>query len=295
MTDTPDLRDQIADALNNASDRPDDERLPDDRHSEHKYHWRCLVCRGDVDALAAAAADRVAPLLAAKDRENADLRRDLRDARAALAELQETAQAIRLSESAAIHNVNLLLWLHAEASWRLSEEIRTNPGPTQWAYDQACAALHKHRARGDDAERERDEARAEVDLGIRQRDAAVEDVERLRAEVERLRAELAQIRDVQPCTECGATGPCGIECLTTDPAQPPLPSGLAGLAARHLAAQCGDRTVHDGHDWVNQHGRDRRCGGVTSLTEIFGEPKPRRDERINPAGLYTEPTDPGGA
>lgn len=42
----------------------------------------------------------------------------------------------------------------------------TRPGPTQWAYDQACAALEKHRVRADEAEAEIGRLHAEIHRAV---------------------------------------------------------------------------------------------------------------------------------
>lgn len=39
--------------------------------------------------------------------------------------------------------------------------------PTQWAYDQACAALNKHRERAEQAEAERDRLKAAIEKAVR--------------------------------------------------------------------------------------------------------------------------------
>lgn len=74
------------------------------------------------------------------------------------------------------------------------------PPPTQWAYDQACKALHKHRA---EAERLRDV----IDCGTNAITDALQlcrpDIERVRAMVRRMRREreMGETRDFDPAQE----------------------------------------------------------------------------------------------
>lgn len=66
--------------------------------------------------------------------------------------------------------------------------------PTPWAYEQACKALEKHRARADQAERDRDDARAAIYVvqaaHERQLTRMAKERARLQRKVERLTAEL---------------------------------------------------------------------------------------------------------
>jgi hypothetical protein len=52
-------------------------------------------------------------------------------------------------------------WLTEERDLAIAHDRQ--PYPTQWAYDQAVAALEKHRSRADQAERERDALRTAVE------------------------------------------------------------------------------------------------------------------------------------
>jgi hypothetical protein len=59
---------------------------------------------------------------------------------------------------------------------RIKAALETKGGtewsPTQWAYDQACAALHREKARADKAESELREARAIAERMRKERDDA---------------------------------------------------------------------------------------------------------------------------
>lgn len=86
--DRAQIGDLIAAALDNAVDPAAYEgvlsaaALDGARHSEHHYHWMCLVCRGDIAALSLVVAAAVEPLLE-QERARADAaEHELAEARA---------------------------------------------------------------------------------------------------------------------------------------------------------------------------------------------------------------------
>lgn len=246
------------------------------------------------EQMADVALARVAPLLAAKDTENARLRADLLGRLNALA---------------------VLLWLPAR---------KTDTG-----FYALCQLIDD---RHTTTLRERDEARAEVDK-LRADQGAVmaalkgllpapkaTDAELFKIGdvvfavarlVDRLRADLAEALEVAERTardtgqrhpladvQSGLTGlaareatkPCG--CLACDnrPIDPAL--GFR-MPIMHLCPQCGNKRCPGAADHRNKCSGSNKPGQPGSLYE--DPPKPRRHELINPAGLYTEPRDPGGA
>lgn len=119
--------------------------------------------------------------------------------------------------------------------------------------------------------------------------AVVRLVERLRAEVGKLRADLDYAHHAIGQWALGEKRP---------PWESAPSSGLDGHAApdtTNLPCCAHPRIVHSGDQCGYPHCPCGKPVAYQDRCEADPKPKPRRDERIDPAGLYTEPTDPGGA